>query len=462
MNELPANSLSPITLSELAGNVSSVIAQAFQQRTFWVIADVANHSYKPLANHHYFDLVEKDKHTATLITKIPSRAWSEGSFFITKFETATGQRFSNDLQVLVQVSVFYNPLYGLQLTLLDIDTNFTLGALEQQKRETLSRLVRDNAAYIKLVNDAYITYNQGLKLPVVIQNIAVISSRSSAGLEDFMHNLQTNDHGYKFTVDPYYSAVQGELNAQSLVDQLIDIYNSGTKYDAIFMIRGGGSQTDLLLFDQYAIGRAIARFPIPVITGIGHQKNETIADMMAHSALKTPTKAAEYIVAHNKAFSDRLLSLEKTIIIRSQQFMFNQSRQLESIKQKVTSSATRYVNLKQQRLLSSSSALVRKPIMIIHEKKRNVEEKQADMKRGAAYNLKNQSQNLENFVTLFRLMSPVNVLRKGFALVRQNGAILSNGDKVELGNKIEIILADKEIGATVIEKQEYDGKEFNL
>jgi exodeoxyribonuclease VII large subunit len=454
--------LAPIRLSQLAGEVTRVIDQVFNKQSFWVIADVANHSYKSASGHHYFDLVEKDKTSSALTAKIPTRAWGEGSLFIMNFEAATGQRFSNDLNVLVQISVFYHPVYGLQLTLLNIDTSFTLGALEKQKRETLLRLVRDNAEYIRLEKGAYITFNQELVLPLAIQTIAVISSSTSAGMEDFAHTLQNNNFNYWFRIDPYYSTVQGELNAQAIVDQLIAIYNSKIAYDVVVLIRGGGSQTDLLLFEQYVIGRAIARFPIPIITGIDHQKNETVADLMAHTTVKTPTKAAEMILAHNRAFADELSSLEKSIIIRSQQLLARQHQALATANQRLTGAATQYLNSQHQQLQALASGLLRKPGLILYEKQRDLENITDQLKRESNYYLKNQHQSLDNFRVLISLLSPENVLKKGFALVKKEGRILSSADTITTGDELAVILAGQEIHTTVIQKNNYDGKDFNL
>jgi len=455
------NSLPFIRLSELAGMVYRVIDDAFSELTFWVVADVANHSYRAYNNHHYFDLVEKDKQSSAIISKIPTRAWSEGGVSISAFEAATGQRFTNDLHLLVQVSVFYHPVYGLQLTLINIDNNYTLGALEQQKQATLLRLVNENARHIRLSPDGYITFNQELPLPLVIQDIAVISSSTSAGMEDFLHTLQTNTHHFQFRIDPYYSIVQGELNARYVVDQFIAIYNSGKKYDAIILIRGGGSQTDLLLFEQYAIGRAIARFPVPVITGIGHQKNETIADLMAHTAVKTPTKAAEFIVAHNKAFADSLLSLEKNMIIRAQQILSAQNKALSQVSQRM-GIAGYYLNQKKHDLQSLSAALTRRSGLVLYQKQKNLESKAAQMKLASGYYLKSRHIKLDKYVSLIRLISPGNVLKKGFAIVKQNGKMISNAAAISPGNEIAVILAGQELNATVTQKTDYDGRDFNL
>ncbi|WCT14259.1 exodeoxyribonuclease VII large subunit [Mucilaginibacter jinjuensis] len=452
----------PIRLSELAGIIYQVIDEVFKQQSFWVVADIANHSFKPASSHHYFDLVEKDQGSAALISRIPTRSWADGSSRIAAFEQATGQKFGNDLRVLVQVSIFYHAVYGLQLTLTDIDTGFTLGALEQQKQATLLRLVKDNTEHIRLNNGVYSTSNQQLRLPAVIQNIAVISSSTSAGLEDFLHTLNNNAFNYRFRTDTYNSVVQGELNAQVVVDQLIAIYNAQNDYDAVVLIRGGGAQTDLLLFEQYSIGRAIARFPIPVITGIGHQKNETVADLMAHTAVKTPTKAAEMIVAHNRAFSDELLSFEKNMIIRSQQILARQNRLLSQVSQQFLTGAGHYLSAQKQDLSALSSVLARRPGQMLYEKQKDLQSMVGRMGYASQYFLKTEQGHINNYAALIRLMSPENVMKKGFALIRQNGKIISDPASVSPGNQIDIILAGEEIEVIVNNKKAYDGRDFNL
>ncbi len=171
---LPPSSPVSIRLSELTHQVQQAIDGVFGQQTFWIIADVTNYTYKPQSNYHYFELVEKDKSSARILAKIAGRAWGNASVNITNFEHATGQRFRNDINVLIQVSVQYNPSFGLQLNLLDIDTNFTLGLFEQQRKDTLERLVRENPEFIQKRGEHYFTKNSGLHLNKVLQHIAVI------------------------------------------------------------------------------------------------------------------------------------------------------------------------------------------------------------------------------------------------------------------------------------------------
>jgi exodeoxyribonuclease VII large subunit len=477
-----AENTSPISLSELAGLVRGVVEQALGRHTFWVIADVANHNQK--SGRHYFDLLEKDAAGVVIVAKIPTRAWAEGVQKILAFEEATGQAFTTGLKILSLVSVIYNPVYGLQLTLLDIDPNFTLGVLERQRKETLLRLVTENPQHVWLADGLYVTFNQSLSLPKVIQRIAVISSTVSAGLEDFKHTLDHNTFGYHFKTDFYYSYVQGENNAQSVVDQFIAIFNSGIAYDGVVLIRGGGSQTDLLIFEHYNIARVIARFPIPVFTGIGHQKNETIADLMAHTALKTPTKAAEFMVAHNKAFFDDLRSLEKSIIIKTQQSLARHKQLLSTKKFDLSMVAKTYINHHVRQLQNKSQEISHlgqsilageqsglrvlsgkitgRAQLLLYGHQRDLSQRSNAIVLQTKDYIEDQSAKLTAYQSELKLLSPERLIKRGFALIKQDGKILSRGHQLKEGNEIAIILADREISATVNENKEYDGREFNV
>jgi exodeoxyribonuclease VII large subunit len=231
----------------------------------------------------------------------------------------TGQRFTDHINVLVNVSVNYHPVYGLQLTLHDIDVSFTLGALEQQRLATLDRLVAENPDSIVRVRGPLHHEKQKASAALRHSTYCCRFLANIRRLAGFPAYPAEQSYGYRFQTAEYFTAVQGDSNAEAFVDRLIDIFDSQVPYDAVVIIRGGGAQTDFLIFDNYRIARAIARFPIPVITGIGHQKNQTIADLMAHTATKTPTRAAELIIDHNRAFEERIGSFQKSIIIKSQQ-----------------------------------------------------------------------------------------------------------------------------------------------
>ncbi|SEA37525.1 exodeoxyribonuclease VII large subunit [Pedobacter hartonius] len=454
--------LPSIRLSELTAQIHDTINGVFGSRTFWVIADITSYTYKLQSNFHYFELVEKDKSSAKILAKIGGRAWGNASVNISNFEKATGQQFKNDINVLVQVAVQYNPAFGLQLNLLDIDTSFTLGRFEQQRKETLERLLRDNPSFIRFEDGQYRTRNSDLQLNRVVQRIAVISSDTSAGYHDFKHTLENNTFGYHFEIDDYFALVQGEGNAKQVLAKLIAVFDSGRSYDALVIIRGGGAQLDFLIFDNYELNRAIAKFPVPVITGIGHQKNETIADLMAHTSAKTPTKVAELLIAHNRAFEESLLSLQQQIVIRTFQMMNYRKEQLNRLNQVTINSSGSLLHEKHRDILNLSGMILTNPRIILSNKRKDLDNLLSNMKSFNRMYFINQERYISHFESVVRLMSPQNILNKGFAIVKVNGVIVGDAAQISAGTEMTVTLARVEINTKVLSKTSRNGKEFEL
>jgi exodeoxyribonuclease VII large subunit len=463
--------------------IQDTISGRFASQRFWVLADITNHSYKADKKIHYFELVEKAQNGNAIIAKMMGKSWGGGAIRIEEFEKNTGQAFTNNLHVLVQVSVDYHPLYGLSASVLDIDSNFMLGILEQQRNATLERLVREND-YIQKEGDGYSTFNSRLKPPAVIQRVAVISSSSSAGNEDFRHTIEHNNFGYLFEIDDYYTVVQGDNNAKLFLNKLIEIYNTGIPYDAVVINRGGGSQSDFLIFDNYNIGRAVAKFPIAIITGIGHQKNVSITDLMAHTHTKTPTKAAEFIIAHNRSFEQNILSLQQNIVIKSQQLFHIHYKELNQIKNTITRNIRELTQLHaeelmrvNQRIIGSSRAvlyghqkililtahqLVQSPKLLFQQRKNDLVHIKNTIKNSADAYLRREKLTLKHHQKSIQMMSPQNILRKGYAIVKVNKKIISSAQNIEAGQEIEVILKDAKLKSIVKEKIQYDGRENDL
>lgn len=396
------------------------------------------------------------------MAKVAGRAWGNASLNISNFEKATGQKFKNDINVLIQVSVQYNPSFGLQLNLLDIDTNFTLGLFEQQRKETLERLLRENQAFIKKAGDGYITRNSELVLNQVIQRIAVISSDTSAGFQDFKHTLEHNPFGYKFHIDDYFALVQGDGNAKQFLSRIIEVFESQKPYDALVIIRGGGAQTDFLIFDNYELNRAIAKFPIPVITGIGHQKNETIADLMAHTSTKTPTKAAEFIIAHNRSFEDNLIGTQKMILIKTYQMINHHKDRLVRLNQITINTTRNLLHEHHKNIMNLSGMVLTNPRIIISNRRKDLSNLQLNLQSYSKLYFLNKTAHIAHFESVMRIMSPQNILNKGFAIIKVDGKIAGNADQIDVGTALTVRLANAEIKTIVQSKSAYDENEFNL
>lgn len=473
-----------ITLSHLNGIIQDTLSNTFQGKYYWIVADVTEHSYKEATGFHYFEFVEKNPQSNVIVAKIKGAAWGDASRKIKNFENITGQRFSNNIHILAKVSISFHKVFGLTLNLEEIDPNFTLGVIEAKRQETLLRLLTNFPDVIQKRGNQYFTKNKSLPLPPVISKIAVISSKTSAGNEDFKHTLINNSYGFHFEIDDYFTVVQNEANAGKLVEAIISIYNSGIKYDAVIINRGGGSQTDFLIFDNYKIGLAIAKFPFPIITGIGHQKNETIADMMAHTATKTPTKAAEFIITHNKQFEDAVNSFQNKIIIASQTLLSGHKENYQTLRYNLTANTTKLLSIKERRLnnlgnnllsftqkilhkynldlINSKTILQTFPIRCVPNALRDISAIKTQLLNASKSTILDKRKDVKNAISIIKIISPDNILKKGFAIVKHNGEVISDATVLKPKNEIEIILKNTSLNSVIKSKKQYDGTDFNL
>jgi exodeoxyribonuclease VII large subunit len=473
-----------IKLSELTKEVENVIKNSIGSKYYWIIAEISGHKFYPNQDRHYFDFIEKVEGSENLLAKVSGKSWTEGSRTIKIFENETGQKFSNGLQVLVKVKVEYHSLYGFSLILHDIDQSFTLGNIEKQRRETLTRLVAENIGYVEKIGEEYITKNKKIQFNAVLQNIAIIGSPNSEGYTDFTHTINNNQFGYKFSIDIYQSSVQGTDAGNEMVKKLVAIYESKKAYDCVVIIRGGGAKTDFLAFDTYSLSRAVARFPVPVITGIGHHKDVSIVDLMVHTSTKTPTKAAEFIISHCREFEESVLTFQKAVIIKSQQMLshakqsinsqniviINKSRtftadykeKLNSLNQIVINKTKTILYNRQTNLVSLLNQILSKPKMISSNKISDLNNVVSNLKIFSNKYLINKKGYLGHYESVIKLMSPDNILKRGFAIVSQNGKILNNGATILKDSNITVSMVDYEINTKVITKTKKDGTESNI
>lgn len=293
-----------------------------------------------------------------------------------------------------------------------------------------------------------------------------------------------NNFGYVFQIDDYYTVVQGDNNAKLFLNKLIEIYNTGIPYDAVVINRGGGSQSDFLIFDNYNIGRAVAKFPIPIITGIGHQKNVSIVDLMAHTNTKTPTKAAEFIIAHNRSFELEIFSLQQNIIIKSQQLFHLYYKELSELKNAISHNTRELIQMHgeeltrtnhriisnakavlyehQKRLILGVHQLAQSPRMLIQQNKNDLLHIKNSIKKSTSEYLRHEKITLEYHLRSIHMMSPHNILRKGYAILKVRDKIISSAENIQAGQEIEVILKDAKLKSTVNEKIQYNGRETDL
>ncbi|MGL5318015.1 MAG: exodeoxyribonuclease VII large subunit, partial [Bacteroidales bacterium] len=286
-----------LSLSQLNTLVKAALNECFVQ-SIWLRAELSD--VKSYQNGHcYFEFVEKEDSGQTIVARAPGRIWS--NVFRTLrpyFEKETGQLFTSGIKVLVRVTVDFHPLYGFSLQVQEIDPSFTIGDMVKRRREILAQLEKENL----------IDLNKSKQMNVLPQRIAVISSESAAGYEDFLNQLHTNPYGYKFYVKLFPALMQGQQVEETMLRAFERIASHVDQFDVVVVIRGGGATSDLNCFDSYPLGAALARCAIPVITGIGHERDTCVLDEVAYERVKTPTAAAEYLINAFQSAEMALLS----------------------------------------------------------------------------------------------------------------------------------------------------------
>ncbi|MCH7400488.1 exodeoxyribonuclease VII large subunit [Belliella kenyensis] len=290
----------PLTLLELNNLIKSTLENHLEAQ-YWVVAEIGEMKVAA-QGHAYLELVEKSNNQVK--AKIRANIWQYTFRTVAgNFERITGTQIKAGMKILVSVTVTFHELYGISLQVKDVDPNFTLGERARIRQEII----------VRLTQEGLMQTNKRFALPIVPQKIAVISSGTAAGYGDFINQLDENRYAYQIDYQLFPASMQGEAAAKSIIDALKQISESKSEYDLVVIIRGGGAQMDLDCFDDYELAVMIAKYPLPVLTGIGHERDETIADLVAHTKVKTPTAAAEFIISGFMNFEDRLLTLLKNI-----------------------------------------------------------------------------------------------------------------------------------------------------
>ena len=449
-----------LSLFEVSQRIKGALESEFPS-TVWVIGEISEIKANP-SGHCYLELVEKESDTDQPKAKARATIWARNFRMIKPFfETSTGRRLSSGIKVLVQCVISYHPVYGLSLNVLDIDPAFTIGDLEMARQQTINRLIAEGVMEM----------NKEIPMPLLPKRIAVVSSPTAAGFEDFANQLHTNPYGFVFFVKLFAATMQGEKAEESIISALDRIHNKVDEWDVVAIIRGGGSLIDLGCFDSYNLANNIAQFPIPIVTGIGHEKDVTIADMVANTRQKTPTAVAELFINHfinaenwlveaNDNFSD---AVKQVIGLHVQ----NLSKLSGGIIPSVLKS-TRFENLRLQRLYHLSQEEVAKQLnkRIINLNKlttrvnaqvRLTSERNRitimNIQRWLAQWTKNrlsyEAKDLIQVEKTVYAINPENVLKRGYSLTLFQGKILKNWKEVKPDDEVKTILASGQLVSVI-------------
>jgi len=374
-----------IRLSELQSRIKLVLESQLATH-YWITAEINDITAKP-AGHCYLELVDYNQTERQLTAK--AQAWIPASVFRMLrpyFETTTGTALSPGLTVLVRVSVQYHTLYGMSLQISDIDPVYTVGNIALERKKALERLKQEGV----------FDMNAQLELPFPIQRVAVISSAQAAGFRDFTEQLRNHPAGYAFHIELFPSLMQGLEAPAGIISALEAIAQRIEQFDAVAIMRGGGSVSDLHCFDDYNLAYHVAQFPLPVLTGIGHDQDEHLIDLVAHTALKTPTALAEFLLD-----------------------------QMEALDEEISAQGRRMQQLISSRLAAHKEALT--PLV-------------QRLKMLMMMEIRRKSHAVELLEQAIRNLNPLSPLQRGYALVLHNGKVLRDADTVKAGARLKVVL----------------------
>ncbi len=405
-----------LTLSELQRSIQMTLVERFALPV-WISAEVADLKVNG-SGHCYMELIEKGESDGVARAQARAVVWrSAWGVIAANFEAETGQRLERGIKILAKAQVNYHELYGLSLQITEIDPTYTLGESERQRQLAIARLKRDGSW----------DKNRELQLPRLVQRIAIISSSKAAGYQDFMREITRSEYHFDLTL--FEAVMQGTQAEQSIIDAMIAIANRREEFDIVAVIRGGGSTNDLNCFNSYRLALHFARFPRPVISGIGHDKDTSVVDMVSHIMVKTPTAAAGWFVDRMMQLDGWLLSAAQELHHRSIELSRSEERYLEGSIKELTTRTEELLNRKKRELIEQLISL-------------------PDLAEGV---IKRQEERLNHAATVIAGYSPERLLKIGFAMARMEdtGCAVRSVEGAKEGERMTIELVDGEIDTEI-------------
>ena len=435
-----------ITLQELNRRVANAITAAMPD-SYWVVAEISE--LKEHRGSCYLTLFQKDDASDTIVAQASAMVWS-GTYRMLKpyFESVTGCSLARGLKVLFSVRVQFHERYGYSLQVVDVDPNYTIGDVERRRRETIQRLT----------DDGVVDMNHELEMPPLPKRIAVISSATAAGYQDFMHHLE--DVGGDFCIETtlFPAVMQGDTAPASIITALEAIYDERGSFDAVVMVHGGGAIADMACFDNYELALYVAQFPLPVISGIGHDKDQSVVDLVAHTSVKTPTAAAEFIVDHFAEAAHELRELQHRLVrsvserLQHEQALLDvRTRSVSSLATSMLQSNTMLLDMRCKQLpitvrhrmqqgqahlngLKQRVVVDAKMGMLNASSRLNAQPKRLQMSVAAL--LERNRSKLAHAETIAKHLNPLNLLARGYSITYSNGKAVTNPSTLRPGDRV--------------------------
>jgi len=454
-----------LSLYELTTLVREVISYSFED-SYWIKAEIVRIN-ENASGHCYLELAERSEHTDTLIAQCRGIIWRNiyGSI-AAHFRSVTRRELEAGMKILFRARVEFHQIYGFSLHIQEIDPHYTLGEMVARKMQIIDQLKREGI----------FDMNQKLSFPLVPQRIAVISSKTAAGYNDFIKHLQENPYRYKFYLQFFQATMQGERAEKSIIHALERVFQKVDHFDVVVILRGGGSQVDLSCFDSYLLASHAAQFPLPVLTGIGHEQDESIVDMVAHRALKTPTAVADFLIEALINFETRIDELQYQLQHLVNQYIAEQKTYLGGLSQQIPFYLQNLLQQHQHHLQTLFSITRNATGQRIAKEKNRMEMTLINAGYGLRRNIYMRMQHMHNLLlrsisegqniirqhqarltflsTKAELSNPAHILSKGFSISLYEGKPLLKASDIPENAILETLLYEGKITSRVIKKNE--------
>lgn len=404
----------------------------------WVTAELSDVMVRN--GHCYLELVQKDDTNTRIVAKCRGVIWANAFAHLRyNFESATGMAFASGLKLMVEVSANYHEQFGLSLVISNINPEYTLGGMALKRREILHRLAQEGI----------IDMNKELALPDVPQRIAVVSAEGAAGYGDFMNQLTTNPAGIKFYTKLFSATMQGERTVSSVMAALDRVAANRQHFDCVVIIRGGGATSELHCFDDYNLAAHVARFPLPVIVGIGHERDVTVLDDIAALRVKTPTAAAEWLIACGEAALNHLGELSNMVVNQASNHIARAGEQLAYYSSSVPIILRNIVDKARTQLLHYAKYIPTAASGRIMSAHAMLDTTSSVITQALCRRISVENMKLQSIEEKIHILSPQNTLRRGYSITRKDGRAVTSATQLAKGTPITTTFADGEVQSIV-------------
>jgi exodeoxyribonuclease VII large subunit len=424
------------SLKQVVQSIQKTIEDRYTT-TYWVKAEMHKMNRYP-SGHAFPELVQKED--GKIVAQITGTIWKQQLDRINEaFTRVVKEPLQDGKTLLLLVKINYHPTFGLTLQILDIDPSYSLGELQREREETLKKLEA-----LKLINR-----NQSREFPLLPKRIAIVSGDSSKGLSDFYQVLQENPYHYYFETTLFEAYVQGDLAVHSICSALKKIEENVDQYDVVVIVRGGGAEVGMTCYNHFELCKAIASFPIPVLTGIGHSTNLTVAELVAYRNAITPTKLAEFLVLTFREFDLEIEQLTKQLSLESERLLVMKNQKLVAQANGLTQVVQRRVRTAKERFLSLQFQVQHQSRSQLTKHQQSVENQETRLKPQVLFFLEKEEQKVQRLEEKVQFLDPIHVLKRGYSITRIKGKAIDEHARIEIDTEIETQTIQGTISAKV-------------